>query len=68
MIRPDPNDLAAAVGFLLVVTGVAFWSIPAAMVVVGLGLLLFGLAGARSRVLSRTAANAGDDDGTPREP
>lgn len=36
-----------AVGILTVAVGVGLWSLPAGLVVVGLGLLAFGLAAER---------------------
>jgi hypothetical protein len=40
------NDWIAAVGFVLLVIGVAMVSLPAALIVAGLGLLVLGLLGA----------------------
>jgi len=40
-------SLLQAIGILTVAVGVGFWSLPAGVVVVGLGLLAFGLAAER---------------------
>jgi hypothetical protein len=40
-------SLLQAIGILTVAVGVGIWSLPAGVVVVGLGLLAFGLAAER---------------------
>lgn len=47
----DIFDGIILIGLGLVVAGVALWSVPAALVVAGVGLVLFGLIGARRKTL-----------------
>jgi len=49
MTRPEMTDILVAVGFALVVTGVWMWSTPAALVLLGVGLIVTGLVGDVSR-------------------
>lgn len=48
----DIFDVLVLMGLGLVVAGVAMWSIPAALVVAGVGLAGFGLAGARRKAMA----------------
>jgi hypothetical protein len=45
----DGFDLAAIVGYLLLIVGIGLWSVPAALSVAGALLLAFGVAGSRAK-------------------
>lgn len=59
------QDLLAVVGFVLIVLGLAMWSVPLACVVVGCLLLATGLLSHLRTSSGTPAVPPGDDRGEP---